>query len=92
MCKPKTLTNQNYWAFFNKRGKLYVDEGKKEVETMARLPEVNVEGTPFKKALANSPTILEAFQQMDKALNNILEPELMEMLRLRSASNNGCDY
>jgi alkylhydroperoxidase family enzyme len=59
---------------------------------MARLPEVNVEGTPFKRALANSPGILDAFQQMEKALNDILEPELMEMLRLRAASNNGCDY
>ncbi|MED1865793.1 hypothetical protein P4V41_20230 [Fictibacillus nanhaiensis] len=59
---------------------------------MARLPEVDVEGTPFKKTLANAPGILDAFQQMEKALNNILEPELMEMLRLRSASNNGCDY
>ncbi|MBH0173588.1 hypothetical protein IHV09_08470 [Fictibacillus sp. 23RED33] len=59
---------------------------------MARLPEVDVEGTPFKKSLANAPDILDAFQQMEKALNDILEPELMEMLRLRAASNNGCDY
>ncbi|MGA4721722.1 hypothetical protein [Fictibacillus nanhaiensis] len=59
---------------------------------MARLPQVNVEGTPFKKTLANAPGILDAFQQMEKALNNILEPELMELLRLRAASNNGCDY
>ncbi|MFC0236696.1 hypothetical protein [Fictibacillus phosphorivorans] len=59
---------------------------------MARLPEVDVEGTPFKKSLANAPGILDAFQQMEKALNDILESELMEMLRLRAASNNGCDY
>ncbi|PTX47243.1 hypothetical protein C8P63_15310 [Melghirimyces profundicolus] len=59
---------------------------------MARLPDINVEGTPFKKVLANTPEILDAIQQMDKALNNILDPELMEMLRLRTASNNGCDY
>jgi alkylhydroperoxidase family enzyme len=59
---------------------------------MTRIPEQNVEGTPFKKTLANAPEILDAFQQMEKALNKILEPELMEMLRLRSAANNGCDY
>jgi hypothetical protein len=59
---------------------------------MGRIPEKNVEGTPFKKTLANSPSIMDAWNQLDTALNGILEPELMEMLRLRSATNNGCDY
>lgn len=59
---------------------------------MSRLSKVNVEGTPFSKVVANTPEILHAIQQMDKALNNILDPELLEMLRLRTASNNACDY
>ncbi|WP_047151141.1 hypothetical protein [Aneurinibacillus tyrosinisolvens] len=59
---------------------------------MARLPLTDVEGSPFRKAFANSPELLGAFEQMESALGEILEPELLELIRLRSAANNGCDY
>lgn len=59
---------------------------------MNRLPQQSIGGSPFRRTIANSPEIMEAFLQMEKALEGKHEPELLEMLRLRSAANNGCDY
>lgn len=59
---------------------------------MARLPYQNIEGTPFQKGLANSPKVREAFLVMENALKSVLEPELLERIRLRTASNNACHY
>lgn len=59
---------------------------------MSRYPLLPIEGRPFQQALANTPKIQAAVSQMDEALKGILEPELMERIRLRSASNNHCDY
>ena len=59
---------------------------------MARLNLGNSGSSPFQRALANAPGIRDSFLQMEAALKGILEPELLEMLRLRSAANNGCDY
>jgi alkylhydroperoxidase family enzyme len=60
---------------------------------MHRLPVVNTEeGTPFFKTLANNPAVKNAFGQLSDVLENTLEPSLVEMIRLRVAANNACDY
>lgn len=60
---------------------------------MQRLPIVHtVEGTPFGKTIANNPAVKQAFEQLSGAIQKSLEPSLVEMIRLRAAANNGCDY
>ncbi|RXT03880.1 hypothetical protein [Ammoniphilus sp. CFH 90114] len=59
---------------------------------MARLPLLPIEGSPFQQAFENTPKLRSAFLMMDEALKEMLDPELMERIRLRSASNNHCEY
>ncbi|WP_227940001.1 hypothetical protein [Alkalihalobacillus deserti] len=59
---------------------------------MARFPLLPIEGSPFQQALENTPKLRAAFLQMEDALKDILEPELLERIRLRTASNNHCEY
>lgn len=59
---------------------------------MARLPLLPIDGSPFQQAFENTPKLRAAFLQMDVALKEILEPELLERIRLRSAANNHCEY
>lgn len=60
---------------------------------MNRLPFVpGAEGTPFGKTFANAEGVRAGFGQMQGALAAELDAELLEMIRLRVASNNGCDY
>lgn len=57
-----------------------------------RLPFKEIEGTPSQKVLANSPRIFKIMMQLDKALSDILPPEILEITRLRVAANNSCEY
>ncbi|WP_134703216.1 hypothetical protein [Ammoniphilus sp. YIM 78166] len=59
---------------------------------MSRLPLVPIEGSPFQQAFENTPKLRSAFLLMDEALKEILDPVLMERIRLRSAANNHCEY
>jgi alkylhydroperoxidase family enzyme len=60
---------------------------------MKQLPVVNTEGgTAFFRTIANNPAVKKAFEQFSAELLNSLEPSLVEMIRLRVAANNGCDY
>lgn len=59
---------------------------------MARIPMIGSEGSPFRRAFLNTPKLADAFLQMEEALNELLEPELLELIRLRTAANNGCEY
>lgn len=59
---------------------------------MSRLPLKDLPVSPFRKALANAPKVYDAFVQMEKSLSEVLDPELMELIRLRSAANNGCEF
>lgn len=59
---------------------------------MARFPLLPIEVSPLQQALENTPKLRAAFLQMEKALKDILEPELLERIRLRTASNNHCEY
>ena len=60
---------------------------------MNRLPLVSdAPGTPFGKTMANHPDLQQAFDGMQKAIGATLEEGLVEMVRLRVASNNGCEY
>jgi alkylhydroperoxidase family enzyme len=60
---------------------------------MNRLPFAEgATGTPFGKTLANHPGIEQSFEQMQAAIGGTLDSSLLEMVRLRVASNNGCDY
>lgn len=59
---------------------------------MSRLPLINIDEKPFQRAFANAPILLEAFTQIEKGLGEYLEPELLELIRLRAAANNGCQY
>lgn len=67
---------------------------KQEGLTVTRLPFVpGVSGTPFQKTLANNPAVRAGFTQLSGANAATLnDPELFELLRLRIASNNGCEY
>jgi alkylhydroperoxidase family enzyme len=60
---------------------------------MQRLPVVNsVEGTPFFRTIANNMEVKKAFEQLSDVIQSSLEPSLVELIRLRVAANNGCDY
>lgn len=59
---------------------------------MTRLPLLPIEASPFQQAFENTPKLRAAFLQMEEALKEILEPSLLERIRLRSAANNHCEY
>lgn len=60
---------------------------------MMRLPMVaNIEGTPFGKTIANNMVVKSSFDQLASSIQDTLESSLLELVRLRVASNNGCEY
>lgn len=61
---------------------------------MPRLPykSGNEEATPNRKILGHTPKILESVLLMEEAISEILNPEIMELVRLRVATNNDCKF
>jgi|SRR5699024_1217690 len=48
--------------------------------------------TPLKKILSHTPNILDAFIKMEEAISEELSPQLLELTRLRIATNNECKF
>ncbi|AOV07484.1 carboxymuconolactone decarboxylase family protein [Sporosarcina ureilytica] len=60
---------------------------------MTRLPYVDHDApTPLQKIVSETPEILSAYLQMEKALGNVLKPNILELTRLRVAANNDCKF
>ncbi len=51
-----------------------------------------VAGSPFQKTIAQNKAVNAGFKQLSGANFFSLDPELFELVRLRVAANNGCDY
>lgn len=61
---------------------------------MARVSYSQLGSTPFRRMVGHNPELLEAFQQIDKAITQQLSlpTELREEVRRHLAYENGCRY
>lgn len=60
---------------------------------MTRLsPAPGAPGTPFGRTLAINLSVKQAYDQLELSLKGSLEASLLELVRLRVANNNGCEY
>lgn len=61
---------------------------------MARVSYSQLGSTPFRRMVGHNPELLEAFQQLDRAITRQLSlpAELREEVRRHLAYENGCRY
>ncbi|NJN97978.1 MAG: hypothetical protein HC875_29825 [Anaerolineales bacterium] len=61
---------------------------------MARVSYSQLGSTPFRRMVGHNPELLEAFQQLDRAITKQLSlpAELREEVRRHLAYENGCRY